>query len=250
MQIDPSGKPHYRLAVMRGPNPVALKRVQSTRTDRKTAVATRRTQAERRAESERRIIAAAIVAFARKGSTQTSLAEIGKAAGYSRGLPAHLFGNKSNLIVCVAQSLMLFPQQNTLFAIKPDGGIAEMLEMLRQSFVIAAAEPEIARGFLVLWSEALAADVRTHSPELHAMLQTVDHAARLRLRKFLRNARARGKLRKEVNIETQPALIIGSLLGILWQWTISPSRIDLLKLAEGYIAELHFTLTGRKRAAK
>ena len=210
----------------------------------------RRTQVERRAESERRIIAAAIVAIGRKGSAQTSLAEIGNAAGYSRGLPAHLFGNKNNLIVSVARSLMLFPQQNTLFAIKRTGGVAEMLEMLRQSFQIAVAEPEISRGFLVLWSEALAADVRTHSPELHATLQAVDHAARLRLRKFLRNARASGQLRKEVNIETQPALIIGSLLGLLWQWTISPARIDLLKLADSYIAELHFTLTGLKRAVK
>ena len=221
---------------------VPLKHVQATRADRHSAGLARRTQGERRADSERRIVAAAIVAIGRKGSAQTSLAEIGKAAGYSRGLPAHLFGNKNNLIVSVAQSLMLFPQQNTLFA--------EMLEILRQSFLIAMAEPEISRGFLVLWSEALAADVRTNAPELHAMLQTIDHAARLRLRKFLRNARASGELRKEVNIEAQPALIIGSLLGILWQWTISPARIDLLKLADGYIAELHFTLTGQKRAAK
>ncbi len=231
-------------------NPVPVQHVQPARMERKQPGLGRRTQVERRAESERRIIAAAIVAIGRKGSAQTSLAEIGNAAGYSRGLPAHLFGNKNNLIVSVARSLMLFPQQNTLFAIKRTGGVAEMLEMLRQSFQIAVAEPEISRGFLVLWSEALAADVRTHSPELHATLQAVDHAARLRLRKFLRNARASGQLRKEVNIETQPALIIGSLLGLLWQWTISPARIDLLKLADSYIAELHFTLTGLKRAVK
>ena len=159
---------------------VPLKHVQATRADRHSAGLARRTQGERRADSERRIVAAAIVAIGRKGSAQTSLAEIGKAAGYSRGLPAHLFGNKNNLIVSVAQSLMLFPQQNTLFATKPTGGIAEMLEILRQSFLIAMAEPEISRGFLVLWSEALAADVRTNAPELHAMLQTIDHAARLR----------------------------------------------------------------------
>jgi AcrR family transcriptional regulator len=250
LQIDPSGKQDYRWTVMRNPDSVPLKQVQATRADRQRAGLARRTQMQRRAESERRIIAAAIVAIGRKGSAQTSLAEIGKAAGYSRGLPAHLFGNKNNLIVSVAHSLMRFPQQHTLFATKPTGGIAEMLEILRQSFLIAMAEPEISRGFLVLWSEALAADVRTNAPELHAMLQTIDHAARLRLRKFLRNARASGELRKEVNIAAQPALIIGSLLGILWQWTISPARIDLLKLADGYIAELHFTLTGRKPAAK
>jgi AcrR family transcriptional regulator len=235
---------------MPDPDPVSLKHVRTARADRQTAGLARRTQGERRAESERRIIAAAIVAIGRKGSAQTSLAEIGKAAGYSRGLPAHLFGNKNNLIVGVAQSLMRFPQQHTLFATKPTGGIAEMLEILRQSFLIALVQPEISRGYLVLWSEALAADVRTNAPELHTMLQTIDHAARLRLRKFLRNARASGELRRQVNIEAQPALIIGSLLGILWQWTISPARIDLLKLADGYIDELHFTLTGQQRAAK
>lgn len=235
------------------PDPVSMPKHDHEAGANREAIAgsrTRRTQAERRAESERRIITAAIVAIGRKGSAQTSLAEIGKAAGYSRGLPAHLFGNKNNLIVSVAQSLMLLPPQDTLFAVEPTGGVAEMLEMLRQWFLIAVHQPEFARGFLVLWSEALAADVRTNAPELHAMLQTVDHAGRLRVRKFLRNARARGELRKQVNIETQPALIIGSLLGILWQWTISPATIDLRKLADDYIAELRFTLTGLQPGAK
>ena len=47
----------------------------------------RRTQAERRAESDSRMLRAATQLIAKHGSAGVSLAKIGVAAGYSRGLP-------------------------------------------------------------------------------------------------------------------------------------------------------------------
>ena len=60
--------------------------------------AARRTQSERRAAAEERLIAAACELMARKGWPGTTLAEVGEAAGYSRGLAAHHFGNKAGLL--------------------------------------------------------------------------------------------------------------------------------------------------------
>ena len=198
----------------------------------------RRTQAARRAESERRILEAAILTIGKKGINQTSLADVGEAAGYSRGLPAHLFGNKDNLIFRAAQSLMLSPPRNSLFAVTTDGGIAEMVEMLEQWFLVARDQPQVTQGILVLWSEGLIGSLALKSPELHGLLQTIDQAGRHRLREFLQNADARGELRPAVDIETQPVLIIGAVLGILWQWLISPQAFDLLKVAQSYLKEL------------
>jgi AcrR family transcriptional regulator len=57
-----------------------------------------RTQAERREESERRILEAAIRLVVERGYDRFSMAEVGELAGYSRGLPAHYFGSKEDLL--------------------------------------------------------------------------------------------------------------------------------------------------------
>jgi len=202
----------------------------------------RRTQAERRAESQQRILDAAILTIGEKGSIRTSLADVGEAAGYSRGLPAHLFGNKDNLIVAAAQSLMLTPPSNTLFAVATSGGVAEMLRMLREWFLIAKDQPQVTRGIMVLWSEGLTGDLAARLPELHRLLQTIDQAGRSRLRDFLRHSASCGELRDDVDIETQPVLIIGAVQGILWQWMISPDAFDLMKTADAYLGALRRTL--------
>ena len=58
----------------------------------------RRTHAQRREQAEQRLLEAALAIVAQRGSIRMTLAEIGEAAGYSRGLPAHRFGSKAGLL--------------------------------------------------------------------------------------------------------------------------------------------------------
>ena len=58
----------------------------NSRTDGQAARRPRRTQAERRAESEREILRAAATLFGRQGYIATTLEQIGKEAGYSSAL--------------------------------------------------------------------------------------------------------------------------------------------------------------------
>ena len=53
-----------------------------------------RTQAERTALSDRRMLEAAIRLIIERGTAGTTLREIGERAGYSRGLASYRFGNK------------------------------------------------------------------------------------------------------------------------------------------------------------
>ena len=69
---------------------------------RKAAPAARRSQTERREQAERRLLEAALAIVARRGSVRMTLAEVGEAAGYSRGLPAHRFGSKAGLVHALA----------------------------------------------------------------------------------------------------------------------------------------------------
>ena len=58
----------------------------------------RRTQAERTATANRRMIRAAIQLIGRQGYTKTTLAQVGKEAGYTGGLVSHHFGSKEGLL--------------------------------------------------------------------------------------------------------------------------------------------------------
>ena len=67
--------------------------------------APRRTQIERRTQAEARLLAAARDIVARKGWVGMTLAEVGEAAGYSRGLAAHHFGSKPKLLRALASHI-------------------------------------------------------------------------------------------------------------------------------------------------
>ena len=67
--------------------------------------AVKRTQAERTAESDNRMLAAAISLLAEKGAGRTTLKEVGEQAGYSRGLASYRFGNKAGLFSFLIRSV-------------------------------------------------------------------------------------------------------------------------------------------------
>src|ERR1043165_6903985 len=61
----------------------------------------RRTQQERREEAERKVLAAATALITQHGSRALTLAAVGEAAGYSRGIVSHHFGSRENLLRAV-----------------------------------------------------------------------------------------------------------------------------------------------------
>ena len=70
-----------------------------------SAAKPRRSQGERRADAEARLLAAAKLLLARKGWVGMTLADVGDAAGYSRSLAAHHFGNKAGLLRALTQHI-------------------------------------------------------------------------------------------------------------------------------------------------
>src|SRR5262245_38936796 len=68
--------------------------------------ARRRTQHERVAESDRRMLAAALRLIGERGYRGTSLAAIGEAAGYSRGLVHERFGSKAGLLWALVKQIL------------------------------------------------------------------------------------------------------------------------------------------------
>src|SRR5271167_3329298 len=73
---------------------------QSKRTPRR-----RRTQAQRRALSDQRMLDAAFKLIERQGGSRTTLVEIGQLSGYSHGLVSHRFGSKKALVRAATERL-------------------------------------------------------------------------------------------------------------------------------------------------
>lgn len=111
----------------------------------------RRTQVQRRAETERRVIDAAIDLIASTGSRRLTLARVGEVAGYSRGIVYHHFGGREQLITAVLDRVrkMDLPPY--------DGdGRAQITGIVRTYLTTAAGHSSSSRAFHQLWMEALA----------------------------------------------------------------------------------------------
>ena len=65
-----------------------------------------RTQAERRANAETSIIQSAIELISAEGLDKLTLTKVAERSGYSRYIPVHYYGRKSNLVAATAENLI------------------------------------------------------------------------------------------------------------------------------------------------
>jgi len=103
-------------------------------------------------ESKTRILDAAAGLFARNGFDRTSLADVGEAAGVSRGLPSYFFGSKEQLYAAVTERLREQVQAivKASVAATKSRRIEEVLERSVPPFIdYLAANPQLVR--LLQW---------------------------------------------------------------------------------------------------
>ena len=113
----------------------------------------RRTQRERREETERKVLAAATALIAERGSRALTLAEVGEAAGYSRGIVSHHFGSRENLLRAVMRDAQAFTLPDV-----GDSAADWLAETVRAYLKNVTSRRPAARAFLQMWGEAIAAD--------------------------------------------------------------------------------------------
>ena len=118
-------------------------------TDENHTMPTRRTQQERRAETERRVLDAALELIATGGSASMSLGRVGELAGYSRGIVNHHFGSKDELLRCAAryaQTAMPSPDPSLT-------GLERLLALVDIYIGHVVALETSSRAFLTMWAE-------------------------------------------------------------------------------------------------
>lgn len=181
------------------------------------AVRVRRSQAERRAESDQRIVAAAAALIVERGIDGASLAEIGRRAGYSHGLVHHRFGSKEALIERLNAEAMVLFTRHIQERIGTARGV-EALRLLADAYLdLVASEDPLARVHLIVWANTVAA-ARQADPA------NPDRTFRAAFALLIRDAALDGSVRADINPEAIAMVMVGMLRGVALQILVEPER--------------------------
>lgn len=204
----------------------------------------RRTQAERRDESERRLLRAAATVIVEQGVAAATFEAIGAQAGYSRGLATQRFGSKQGLI----DSLIAFlhkRQGEILLARGVDrmAGLNAILAYV-EFHLRELIQDADSRAYFMLLAGAVAdlSAVRAAFAESHRLVER-------RLEALVLHGQKDGSIRGDVDPDSV-ALMIGSLLlGISIQAIVDP-RMNLEPIRATSLATLRLALAATGGATR
>lgn len=198
----------------------------------------RRSQEDRRSESERRLLQAARRLIARNGSAGTTLAEIGLEAGYSRGLPSERFGSKQAMLERLVDSVEQAFEAQVAIDVGDKTGLAAVEARIRAHFNGALRGASGVRALYLLYMESL-----TVAPQLRDRIATLSQAYRDAFALHLREAQQAGEIRRDIDPGQQALVIVGAIRGLINQWLIEPRGIDLEMARGTLISTIRRSLT-------
>ncbi len=201
----------------------------------KLATPVRRTQAERRDESERGLLQAAIAVVAEQGVGAVTFDAVGRKGGFSRGLATQRFGSKQGLIEAVISHL--HERQHALSGEKRIDdlpGLEAVLTFVDHYLRDLSGNGE-GRAYFMLLSSAVA-----DASELRAVFAAEHARVERRLEALVLRGQAEGAIRREIDADAA-ALMIGSLLfGLSMQLLIDPT-MDLDPIRQTSLATLRLS---------
>lgn len=196
----------------------------------------RRTQSERRNQSEAALLKAAIDVIATSGVGAVTFEALGKTGGFSRGLASVRFGSKARLLEAVLRRL--HERQEAM--VREQGfddlpGCDAVMRYVELNMKDMAHRNEARAYFMLLSSFAAeASDMRSTFAATHAAVEE-------RLRRWVAKGQAEGAIRPELDPHTA-ALTIGCLmLGLSMQLLVDPS-VDFEPLRKASLAMLRTSL--------
>ena len=163
---------------------------------------TRRTQAERRANTRAALIDAARDLFAAKGFAATGREEIVERAGVTRGAMYHHFASKEDLFQAVYEQLETELMEAIVVAAAAATDPIEQLRLGARAFLDAAADdPAVRRVVLLDAPSVLSAEVRHELSEMYGMGVT---------REVLEHAMAVGRIARQP-VELLAPIVLAAL---------------------------------------
>lgn len=181
----------------------------------------RRTQIQRRAEAQDKLLQAAAELIADRGLGAVTLAAVGERAGYSRGIANHHFGTKAALIDELISQVEREFQSSTEPVTRVEGSIDALVETASVFIRLTDELPVTHRAFLVLWAAAVADE------ELRERMNASDELFRDAVTLIIGRGQARGEIDPSVDAAAAALALLGQLRGIALQRLLSPQDVDL-----------------------
>jgi len=199
---------------------------------------TRRSQAERTATATRRMLRAAGSLIARQGYTKTSLAQVGKEAGYTGGLVSHRFGSKEGLLRALVGEIMGRFHADQLQPVTEGRTGLEALCAFADAYLQElVAREERMRTLYVLMGESLGP-----VSEINPVFAELNTEFRINARSWIAQGVQRGEIRPEVDPDAEAALFVGKLRGVAMQWMAEPGCFDLEAVGASVKNSIHAAL--------
>jgi AcrR family transcriptional regulator len=178
----------------------------------------RRTQAERRAQTEERVLEATMEIIASDGVRAVTMAAVGEAAGYSRGIVNHQFGTRDGLMTAVAKLA-----QARFSPVAPELRGRERLRASVVAYLAAQrSDARDARVFLRLWIAAIGGE----EPGLREAFVERDASFRSYFAAAVTQGIEDGTIRPDVDPDAAALALVGQLRGIGLQLQLAPDAAD------------------------
>jgi AcrR family transcriptional regulator len=183
---------------------------------------TRRTQVDRREIAEIALFEAAIALIADHGVKRTTLAEVGAAAGYSRGLAGHYFKTKDRLLQATAEyAHQRYAEQLADKNAKP--GLETLLQIVELSCTKRSLE--IAKAMYLMQKEAF-----FDTAGLADVIKKFNRDALRRVENEISAGVSKGEIRKDIKARAAAVVLLGLIRGIPEQLFFSAEKVKLSKI--------------------
>ncbi len=178
-----------------------------------------RTQADRTAESDARMLAAAVELICEKGADGATLKEVGERAGYSRGLASYRFGNKPGLYRFIVRSIgeQWLAELGNAVGSKHGLSAIHAATDAHERFVTHGSER--IRAFYVLWFNSIGPD-----PELKKVIARIHERRQQDVEAWIKAGVSAGEIHTEVNVVASARHFCAAIIGIVYQWLVAPDN--------------------------
>ena len=189
----------------------------------------RRTQAERTAFSDARMLDAAKGLIIEQGTHATTLKAVGERAGFSRGLASNRFGSKDALFAQLVLNFNSGWTRKLANAVNGRTGIGACLAALDAVEGFLLDHSEDMKAMYILWFESISShnDVRAHLADYHRIY-------RRDVAYWVNEGRSSGEIDQSVDAECYAFQFCSFIFGTVYQWLVNPEGVDLSRQFDSF----------------
>ncbi|MGY1806212.1 TetR/AcrR family transcriptional regulator [Blastococcus sp. SYSU D00669] len=191
-------------------------------------------QKQRSDLSTRRLLEASAALISERGFERTTLADIGRRAGYSHGLVTRKFGSKANLLSALVERMTeRFGPDRLAETVGHRSGLPALTHVVTVIRQEAERSPTELRAFYALMFEGI-----KPTSELHLHLRGLNRDFRGRLARFVADGIADGTVRAGADPHAVANLVTSAMRGIAYFWMLDPEEFDILAELDALSAQV------------